>query len=56
MPNTIKKRVKPCKDHFLIMPDKAVRYFSVCPRCGFKLPSGNWLKPVKFENRYFFNH
>jgi hypothetical protein len=53
---TVKKKAKPCKDHFLIIPDEASRYFMVCDKCGYKLPSGEWLRPVKFENRYFFDH
>ena len=52
----VKKKAKPCKDHFLIMPDKARRNFVICGNCDFKLPSGDWLRPVKFENRYHFKH
>ncbi len=53
---TTKKKAKPCEDHFLIMPDKAERYFMYCDKCGFKLPSGDTFRSVKFENRYFFDH
>lgn len=51
-----KKKLKPCKDHFLIMRDEAKRYFSVCSKCGYKIPSGDWLRPVKLENRWYFDH
>jgi len=40
MPNP-EKKAKLCEDHFLIMPDKAQRYFMYCDKCGFKLPSGD---------------
>ncbi len=46
---TAKKKAKPCKDHFLIMPDKARRNFMVCNKYGFKLPSSDTLRPVKLK-------
>jgi hypothetical protein len=55
--NNPHKKEKPCKDHFLIMSDKAQKHFSLCEKCGWKVPGGGWyLKPVKMDNRYFFDH
>jgi hypothetical protein len=51
------KKNKPCPDHFLVMPDGAKRYASVCNKCGWKVPDGSWyLKHVKMDNRYYFDH
>ncbi len=55
-PNTPEKKDKPCKDHFLLMPANAKRNFSVCSKCGYKTVAGNTYRPVKFANRYFFEH
>jgi hypothetical protein len=51
-----KKKAKPCKDHFLLMSDKAKRNFMVCDKCGYKLLGSDILRPVKLENRWFFEH
>jgi hypothetical protein len=51
------KKEKPCKDHFLLMPDEAQRNFNVCGKCGWKILGGGWyLKPVKMANRWHFDH
>lgn len=55
MPDT-KKKLKPCRDHFLVLRDEARRNFVFCDKCGFKLPCANLLRSVRFENRYFFDH
>ena len=52
-----KKKAKPCKDHFLVMPDESEMYSEMCDACGWKLSDGGWyLRPVKLENRYYFDH
>jgi len=39
------------------MSDEAQKYFSVCEKCGWKVPDGgSYLKQVKMDNRYFFDH
>ena len=38
------------------MRDKAARNFIVCDKCGFKVPRVDNFRPVKFENRYYFDH
>jgi DNA-directed RNA polymerase subunit RPC12/RpoP len=54
MPDHIKKKETPCKDHFHLMSDKATRFYNVCPKCGWRiLGAGDWMRPVKFENRWF---
>jgi ribosomal protein L34E len=55
MPTT-QKKLKPCKDHFLVMHDKATRDFVVCDKCGFKIPGVDTLRPVKLANRWYFDH
>lgn len=55
MPHPEKKQ-KPCKDHFLVLPDEAKRNFVACEKCGWKLPGVDILRPVKLENRWYFDH
>jgi len=53
---TTQKKLKPCKDHFLILRDEAARNFIVCDKCGFKLPGADNFRPVKLANRWYFDH
>jgi hypothetical protein len=49
------KKDKPCPDRFLVMPDESKVYSKVCKKCGWKEPDFGWhLRPVKFDNRYWF--
>lgn len=51
------KKAKSRKDHFLLMPETAQRNFKVCDRCGWKVFDSTWhLRPVKFDNWYWFDH
>jgi hypothetical protein len=54
MLDQIKKKEKPCKEHFHLMSDKAKNFCNVCPKCGWKILGGGFhFNPVKFENRWF---
>jgi hypothetical protein len=49
-------RKKPCKDHWLFM-EQSKRYYMMCRKCGWKIYDAGWhLRPVKFENRWYFDH
>jgi hypothetical protein len=51
------KEDKPCKEHFLLMPDESECFSSVCEKCGWKIADGGWhLRPVKLDNRWYFDH
>ena len=57
LPIYIYRKFRPCADHFLILLPKAKNFSGYCKRCGWKLLNGGWYSnPVKFFNKYWFDH
>ena len=58
LPIYIYRKFRPCTDHlFDVLHPKAKGFSGYCKKCGWKLLGGGWyLPPVKFENRWWFDH